>query len=349
MMEYGYEYDAVLNSELLAATYGKTTENKLLDYKCLRSGRDALKAIAREYEPCSVWLPALSCDSMVSPFKLYNYDVNYYKLNDDYSVDISSLNFGPGKSIFLYLDYFGKPAIQNEDLLQIKESHDVVIIEDCTQSFIWKRQSTFTPDYTIASLRKWLPIPDGGLLRGRITKPLSDDTTFSSIRLKAQCMRHEYLQFGGESIKKEYRKIFSEVSRIMDCDEPSKMSAYSYELAKQCDFERIRRIRAQNAATLVEILSKSQHITVIQKTTGLSDLYVPFLVANRNEIQQKLSSIGIFNTIIWPLNDDQRNVCSVARKTEGCMLAAPCDQRYTIDDMKYIGKKMVRVVADVNK
>ena len=50
--EYGYEYDAALNRDIWRETEGKVTNQKLLGAHCLRSGRDALKAIAREYRPC---------------------------------------------------------------------------------------------------------------------------------------------------------------------------------------------------------------------------------------------------------------------------------------------------------
>lgn len=62
--EYGYEYDTVLNEEIWKAIEGKVTDQRLLNALCLRSGRDTLKAIAREYAPCVALLPALACDSM---------------------------------------------------------------------------------------------------------------------------------------------------------------------------------------------------------------------------------------------------------------------------------------------
>ena len=184
---------------------------------------------------------------------------------------------------------------------------------------------------------------------GKISKTLNDETTFSSTRLKAQCMRHEFLGCGDEMIKTEYRKIFSTVSDIMDLDEPSSMSAYSYALAKDTDWEELRSVRQANAETLISVLQVSPYITFIQDKPGLSDLYVAFTVPKRDKIQRRLSKMGIFNTIIWPLTEEQKIMCSVAKYTEENMLAAPCDQRYTVDDMKYIGTEIVRIIADVNK
>lgn len=347
--EYGYEYDAVLNQDIWKATEGKTTDQKLIGGYCLRSGRDSLKAIAREYEPCVALLPALACDSMVHPFELYGHKIQYYKLNEDYSIDLDSLDVGTNKTLFLYADYFGRPAIKDEDLQKLKKMGSIIFIEDRTHNLLQERKYSFQPDYIMASLRKWLPIPDGGLLWGEISRPLGSDTTFSTTRLKAQCMRHEFLSCGDETIKTEYRKIFSTVSELMDEEEPSAMSSYAYSLAKQADWDWVRKTRQQNAEVLISILSTSPYIKFIQDSPGISDLYVPFTVPNRDEVQRKLSSEGIFNTIIWPLMDQQKEACKVAKYTEETMLAAPCDQRYTAEDMKTIGTEIVRVITDVNQ
>lgn len=347
--EYGYEYDAVLNEEIWKNNKGKVTDQKMMGAHCLRSGRDTLKAIAREYKESVALLPALACDSMVHPFELYGHKVQYYKLNEDYSIDLDSIEIGDGVHLFLYADYFGRPAISDESLEKLREQGDIIFIEDRTHNLIWDRLYSFQPDYIIASLRKWLPIPDGGFLWGKITKSLGNDTFFSTKRLKAQCMRHEFLCCGDEKIKNEYRKIFSTVSTLIDDDEPSAMSAYAYALAKNTDWDKVRSIRRDNAEALSYILSTSPYIRLIQKETGMSDLYVPFTVQNRDEVQRRLSAEGVFNTIIWPLMDEQKSVCSVAKFTEENMLAAPCDQRYSKEDMKTIGNEIVRVVEDVNR
>ena len=347
--EYGYEYDAVLNEEVWRVTKGKVTDQKLMNALCLRSGRDALKAIAREYEPCVAILPALACDSMVHPFEQYGHKVKYYRMNSDYSIDLNSIVIEADLVLFLYMDYFGCPAISDSDLEQLKEKGNIVFIEDRTHNLIWERKSSFRPDYIVASLRKWLPVPDGGLLWGKINGTLAADTSFSTTRLKAQCMRHEFLCCGDERMKDEYRKIFSTVSDIMDQDEPTAMSAYSHKLAKDTDWNGVKAIRSRNAELLISVLKSSPYITFIQDRSGLSDLYVAFTVPNRDEVQRRLSSMGIFNTIIWPLTEAQKSECRIAKFTEENMLAAPCDQRYSVDDIKYIGVEIVRIIKYVNQ
>ncbi len=345
--EYGYEYDAVLQEKIWNETSGRVTEDKWEGAHCLRSGRDALKAIAREYSPCVVFLPALSCDSMVRPFEQYGHEIRFYKLNPDYSINMEDLEkkIGLGTGLFLYMDYFGCQAISDDHLRALKKTYDkLVFIEDRTHNLIWERNSTFHPDYTIASLRKWIAVPDGGLLWGHITRSLGNDTSFSATRLKAQCLRHGFFQTGNEETKKEYRQIFSTVSDMMDDDEPSAMSAYSYALMEKMDWNQMRFQRKSNAEVLKAILAPYVHVI----SGAPSALYVPFLVSNRDEVQRRLSDRGIFNTIIWPLSDYQKEICETARFTEEHMLAAPCDQRYTTEDMKFIGHEMVNVIEAVN-
>ncbi len=346
--EFGYEYDTVFDKKLWNECKDKVTNEKLLGAHCLRSGRDALKAIAREYTPRMVLIPALACKSMIMPFERYGHKVQFYRLNRDYSIDLDCLKTDE-PSLFLYMEYFGRPSASDSDLNLLREKRKITFIEDQTHNLIWQKRSSFKPDYTIASLRKWLPIPDGGLLWGNLNKDLSDDISFSKTRLKAQCMRHAFLESGDLRLKEQYRRIFSSVSNILDGDEPCAMSGYSYEKAKGCDWEKLKRIRSENAKTLIGVLMGSPYIKLVQEKAGLSDLYVPFTIPNRDEVQKRLSELGIFNTIIWPLTEEQKEMCQIARFTEEHMLAAPCDQRYTADDMEYIGREIVRIVSDVNK
>lgn len=354
MKEYGYEYDATLDQYLWEQTRGCVTQSQLWGGICLRSGRDALKTVAREFEPTVVLMPALSCDSMALPFQMYGHQIHYYRLDKSYSIDLQFLeglmhnNTKP--ILFLYMDYFGNLPIKDDELTELKmRHHNLIFIEDRTHSLVWERTNQFEPDYIVASLRKWINIPDGGLLwtKNLITHTdFTEDTSFCELRLRAQCMRNKYFLTGDESLKLEYRSIFSQVAGIMDRDkEPSRMSSYAYEIARKTDWNKLRKHRKKNSGELIKIL-KEASVELIQKEEGVSDLYVAFMVHDREYRQKKLSSKGIFNTIIWPLNEKQRSVCPVARFTEKHMLAAPCDQRYCVDDMKYIGNEIVRVINE---
>lgn len=352
--EYGYEYDAVLDEELECATKGKCVNYFDHGAIFLRSGRDSLKVVAREYSDAVVFLPALACDSMILPFKMYGHMVVYYQLYADYSVAFENLTLLLKKQkrqvLLLYMNYFGNLSFTDYQLEWIKQQYkNVVFIEDRTHDLIYPRQNAFLPDYTVASLRKWMNVPDGGLLWTDIAmkqKKFSEDITFSNERRNAQCMRQEYFQSGDESIKSEYRRIFSTVTDQIDADLlPGRMSSYAFEMARMTDWKRIRNVREKNANVLLNLLGKSKKIRFIQSDFQKSNLYVPILIDNRDAIQKELSFQRIFTTLIWPLNEVQKKCCLVARETEHHMLGIPCDQRYTVDDMYHIGNAILKTLC----
>lgn len=347
--EYGYEYDAVLNEELYLNTKGKVTHNDFMGALCLRTGRDALKVVAREFANSTVLIPALACDSMITPFEKYNHEVKYYKLNRDYSIDVeylSSLILDKVSPIlFLYMDYFGNKSLNDSQLNELKINFpNLVFIEDRTHNLFVENRNQFKADFTIASLRKWVNIPDGGLLwtdRKLMNKEFSEDLSFFESRLKAQCLRNEFFKTGDELTKKTYRKVFSTITDSVDEDLlPGLMSQYSRELLKQVDFNLINEIRKKNASILI---SELNGFDFVQKKTGLGDVYVAIFINNRDEIQRKLASKGIFCTIIWPLSDEQKEICRIAKYTEEHILTIYCDQRYTSEDMKYVAKCIRRI------
>ena len=352
--EYGYEYDAVLDEELYRRTRDKVTYEKFMGGMCLRSGRDAIKVIAREFEPTLVLMPALACDSMILPFEMYEHDVKYYKLNKDYSINLESLFSLITKKdktiLFLYMDYFGNPAITDAELEKLHIMYpSLVYIEDRTHNLLVKNSRTFKADFTVASLRKWIDIPDGGLLwteRELRNSEYSDNLCFSETRLKAQCMRKKFLTCGDENIKIGYRRIFSTVTDIIDREKlPGLMSRYAYEKACTTDLNKINILRKKNAEMLI---SELKGFSFIQEKSGVGDVYVAVLIDDRDVIQQKLASMGIFCTIIWPLNEKQRSACDVAKYTEEHILTIYCDQRYNVDDIKYVAS-CIRSVCNERK
>lgn len=351
--EYGYEYDAVLDVCLADKTAGECVYHSDHGAILLRSGRDALKSIAREYNYVTVLLPSLSCDSMAVPFRLYGQKIVYYKLLEDYSADyediLSKLIDQKDTVLLLYMNYFGNPAMTDAQLGFIKKRYaNVVFIEDRTHNLIYCRDQEFQADYTVASMRKWLNIPDGGLLWTELplkNAKYSENTVFSETRRKAQCMRNVYFSNGDESIKSEYRKIFSTVTDQIDADLlPGRMTAYSYQMALATDWKYIREVRERNALVLTEILTNCKKTRLIQNDIHKSNLYVPILTEKRDLIQKELAMKGIFTTLIWPLSREQKKCCKTAEYTESHMLGIPCDQRYSEDDMRYIGKEIVKAI-----
>lgn len=60
---------------------------------------------------------------------------------------------------------------------------------------------------------------------------------------------------------------------------------------------------------------------------------------NRRELQQFLAQNGVYATIIWQCPDEFVNKLNMESKwIYDTILCVPCDQRYTVDDMVFIGE-----------
>lgn len=353
--EYGYEYENDIDEHIYLENKGKLCDSSVFNGIALRSGRDAFKIIAGKYNNSVLLISSLSCDSMITPFEKQGFDVFYYKLNSDLTIQFDYLLSILAKVIdkqviFVYMDYFGINQITDNQLQLVKEKyHNVVFVKDLTHTFLYDKVKNIISDYSILSLRKWLPVPDGGVLWCKNNNDIvfGQDLSFFEKRLSAQKMRFDYLKTGKIELKPIFRKIFSNVAQIIDNDAlPGKMSNYSFEILRKADFKEIKRIRERNYNVLLDILSKESKIYILQPDCQKSNLYFPIIIENRDFVQNNLSKIGIYNTIIWPLRDEQKKVCETAKYVEEHMLAVSCDQRYSIEDMKHIAYEIVRVINE---
>ena len=83
-MEYGSEFHWGANAPWLRDT---DTGFVRADWRLMRSGRDALKALAQLAGRKRVLLSALCCESMLVPFQLAGYELVFYRLTEALCAD----------------------------------------------------------------------------------------------------------------------------------------------------------------------------------------------------------------------------------------------------------------------
>lgn len=348
--EFGSEFDWESNNKYI----NNSDENHFFQgADFFRSGRDALRAIALKYKNKykRVLLPALCCESMVFPFKATGYELFFYKLNSDLSSDTNDILLKMNHStIFLYMNYFGINSIQDEDLFYIQERFgNSIFIEDRTHDILAKRGKVYNPDYTICSIRKWISIPDGGILwssKNLNSLPKVKDTYFSDIRLSAMKDKSIYLKTRNNIIKEKFRKELTDANQYLDVNEiVADMSKKSYEIIKNINFEKIYNQRKINAISLYKQIANIKEVSNLTTTNSLlSTIYHPVLVEKRDEMQNKLAKENIYCPVIWPLPRQAIGICKISDYISNHMLALPCDHRYSINDMEFICKKLVKVL-----
>ena len=369
MREFGSEFDLDSNNDFIVSGINQPFFEGV---NFFRSGRDALKAIAVKYKGFNkrILLPALCCESMVNPFQENGYEVSYFKLNPDLSANTQDI-FSKLQSadVFLYMNYFGIQSLTDGILQLIRERFHAIVIEDTTHDILSPRCNEFIPDYIIGSIRKWVAIPDGGLLFSKDQFEVfvkEEDAFFSDIRTEALKNKSLYLKSGNLQLKELFRSQLVEANEYLSNDKSViGMSPRSAKIMERMDFKKIAKVRHENFLVLAEGLKDMVGIKqlglIVSKVTGNSIdnapgkvsntgpnstiLYYPIIVDSRDKLQKTLADSGIYCPVIWPLPKNAVSVCEVSDYISNHMLALPCDQRYGTSEIGQIIASLKKIVG----
>ena len=347
-MEYGSEFDRRSNDALMSDERQSFVQD---DWQLYRSGRDAMKAAARIIGGRRVLLPALCCESMILPFSANGYDVGFYRMNTDLTGDEEDVRAKlTDGTVLLYMRYFGIRPFTDEFLLSLRESgRGIILVEDRTHDVIIPRgEEGFTPDAVLASLRKWAALPEGGMLRTEMGSCTAGaDARFGDARRAAMEMKVRYLETWEPELKKEFLDMLHGAERLLDeSGEPCGMSA-EYEALLRCiDFTALLEKRRANVARLRERLAAldGTELRFLSAQPEESTLYFPVYIEKRGDVQRAMAQRGVYCPVIWPEPEAARGVCEVSRYVTGHMLALPCDQRYTPEDMDFIADTLIEAL-----
>ena len=347
-MEYGSEFDWQSNDALISDVPQCFVQD---GWQLYRSGRDAMKAVARIIGGSRVLLPALCCESMILPFSANGYDVEFYKMNPDLTGDEADVcaKLTDGAAL-LYMRYFGIRPFTDEFLLSLRESgRGIILVEDRTHDIIIPRgEEGFTPDAVLASLRKWAALPEGGLLETKMGScAASADARFGDTRREVMQMKVRYLETWEPELKKEFLDKLHSAERLLDeSGEPCGMSAEYEALLRQIDFPALLAKRRANVARMKKRLAAldGTRLRFLSEHPEESTLYFPVYIENRGGIQRAVAQHGVYCPVIWPEPEAARGVCEVSRYVTEHMLALPCDQRYTPEDMDFIADTLIEAL-----
>ncbi|WP_026526761.1 hypothetical protein [Butyrivibrio sp. VCD2006] len=309
--EFNLERDAQRRNLLGDFTEAAEAAGRYIEF--LRCGRDAIgfvaddiiagfqdDGISRGDGGYKAFLPALACDSMVLPFEVRGYDIVYYKVGDDLSIDaenlLEKLDAASGSDDFrpvvLIMNYFG---ITETSVIAdvIKDKYkDSVIIEDVTH-LLMDEQGCFNgssaTDYHVGSIRKWLGVPDGAFAVSKkefLMGALTGETDFTALRRDALLEKTEYLDNGDEELKTHFRSLLSDAEdSLSDGLDPYHISDVSADILSDIDVAKIRYRRSVNYSILYKKLldlplcgKAFRALPEIAKTEDGDLKHVPFML-----------------------------------------------------------------------
>lgn len=277
----------------------------------LASGRMALVWGLQAYgaEPGPIWVPEYICHSVVQTLRRAGWIPRPYPLRDDLSADLDAWArvWDGGPTACLLMHYFGfpQPAAVWEFLA---ERTARPLVEDRTHS-LWNADST-QADVMFASLRKWVALPDGGVVRVRRarSKPsmADSDAQFVRRRLMALTARHTFFDGKRDDSTSEayFLDMIERSERQLDDHEAIRaMSHLSWRLLQTYSIPELVARRRSNYERLATALQGHPRVRLLFGTlpAGASPIGCPILCERRDELRARLKAERIYCAVHWPL------------------------------------------------
>ena len=269
-----------------------------------------------------VLLPSYNCGTEIEPFLRYGVKPTFYKVNKELLTDIDDLlsKITEGIKAIFVTHFLGFPQPMDE-IRKICIQKNLYLIEDCAHAFLSSDGKNFLGsfgDIAVFSIRKTLPIPEGGLLL--INKKNTDQkynckkpSLFSTYYYVAELLRYRTDQRENlitENIEKYsyhilynilssvrfllrgYRKLFNRKALyLIRPDSPPfiedvcswEISKVSRNVINETDFEKVKQIRRRNFEYLLYHLvdrKNGPELIYRELPPGVCPLFFPVLIEN---------------------------------------------------------------------
>lgn len=313
-------------------------------------GRQALIHLYHSQGWKRLWLPEYFCYDVIETLKQAGLDIRFYTDypgygEDNRTLDAIQLNgyFRPTDAI-LRVNYFGTRSFRNSERLSV-----AAIVEDHTHDLIgdWARFST--SDWCIASLRKTLPLPEGGILwspKGLSlpkTPSLSEENEkIATIRWEAMKLKERYLT--GEMVEKAtFRSGYVNTEAYFDTAPVSALDKKSKEYLRSFDIRKWYEQKQENWKLLKDI--KKDGIRVLypenQACYPFSLVLLFDLIDDRERVRKALIDKQVYPAVLWSIPSPKEG--EIFKISRG-MLSIHCDGRYNTADIQQLKSLIESVI-----
>lgn len=336
------------------------------------SGRAALYAVLSSEQkdsPLHISVPDYLCSSVIDTITDLGSNYSFYHIEDNLYPDNNSLFYvlsnvkEKTKKVLLLINYFGLLNLDTVTTLVRDRYPEVIIICDDVQNYYgFGKEKDY--DYAFTSIRKWFPVPDGGILKlSKNVRNTADSLTgVSNYPVKSAEQREagiiqiletmkapdQFVSYKlAGNILKSYRQVISDKvcleliakgEELLDQNYKCQISDISLRLLKSYivgEQDIAASIRKNNAEYLHIGLNRLgiDHIYESDKIP----LFVPMFVdpSKRDAIRNKMFDNNIFCPVHWKKNTLAKEINN-SSKIYDMELSLICDQRYDQKDMNKI-------------
>ncbi len=324
------------------------------------SGRGAMFRACRgldRKQHAWAWLPAMHCGVEVEAILQAGYQVAFYSVANDLSVDEDDLERKirrqPGLVVLIH--YFGFPQPATRRIEALCSRHGCVLVEDCAHSLFSRSAGRQLGDFghvAVFSLRKTLGLFDGGAFRvNREALHHVQEGAFESTRPGFSLQPYLDLskQLLGRPLRQALQAFRSLPSRTAqeNPEGPSRpdnrrMSLLSQRLASQTDEAALVEARRRNYLELEDRLRNTSGYEPLfsELPQETCPLFLPIWVSERTLLQNKLSEIGIETYRFGARAHDllaQAHASDVLRHRNN-ILCLPVHQQLSARDIEFVAE-----------
>jgi len=309
------------------------------------SGRDALRSLltfgSRVHGWRTLWVPSYFCQTVIRDISMPGLEVRAYGDGplDSERDPVNLSHEGPGT--VLTLNPFG---LRTEARPLILDRSRHWVIEDHTHDPWSPMVRRSSADYCFASLRKTIPIPDGGMLWSPIGRPLpscppptKERTVASTWKLAGMALKGLYVD-GHHADKALFRGLLVAGEANIASGDISGMPYRTRDLLQGFSARAWRDRRIRNHAEAVMELQGCPDLKIIGATSKECAPFTLFLVLSteglRNGLRQNLIDSHIFPAVLWSLEAPAiSQIREIDLDLSRRSLCLHCDARYRHNNM----------------
>lgn len=312
----------------------------------LADGRQCIVILIRQYGWRRIWMPDYFCYEVIETIKVQTgIEVMSYADSPLKEDKVESLPFKDG-DVLLRMNFFGlRDVRRNKDI-------PVPVIEDHSHDPFGHWALYSDADWCISSIRKSLPLSEGGMMwspKGHrlpeMPESSEDNERIAAIRWEAMEMKADYLA-GKDISKEEFRKKYTETEEWFDTAEPSLIDERTKQfVCKQFDLNLWLGAKRKNWALLSGLVNK-ECCKILKAEHESCTMFSLVLLMDdkekRDAARKKLIDNCVYPAILWNVPE---TASEESKRISERMLSIHCDGRYNEEDIKQLAGILNKVLG----
>lgn len=304
----------------------------------LADGRMCLLSLIGHNGWKRIWMPEYFCYEVIETLRQQlGIEIKFYRdfPGCDDSAELGGIDFREGDVLFR-VNYFGMRKFRSEKAIPVP------VIEDHTHDLLGRWALYSDADWCIASLRKTLPIAEGGMMwspKGHSVAEYAVESTrendkVAATRWSAMDMKARYL--AGEAVDKEaFRELYLQTEEWFDGAAVSGIDSRSMEVVRSLDINSWYDAKKKNIKALEAVMEND----IRAEDEGCNLFSFVLLTESRQALRKALIDDRVYSAVLWNMPDE---VCMEAKRFSESMISIHCDGRYTKEDITELATRINR-------